>query len=110
MHLLRIAEHLSATKTQTAGWLQQVTTHYTRAWGDATAVQAAALHKLWALAYREAEVQAFADAYLAIAICFVLSRGDGTAHAQRHHARAVLALIPTLCGAQGWKRAATSLK
>jgi len=27
----------------------------------------------WLLAYREAEVQSFADAYLAIALCFALA-------------------------------------
>jgi DHA2 family multidrug resistance protein len=35
--------------------------------------QAAALKKLWLLAFREAQVQAFADAYLMIAACFALA-------------------------------------
>lgn len=43
------------------------------AWGDPAHGQAAALKKLWLLAYREAQVQTFADAYLAIAACFVLA-------------------------------------
>ena len=34
---------------------------------------AAALKQLWLLAYREAQVQTFADAYLAIAVCFALA-------------------------------------
>jgi len=42
-------------------------------WGDSTAGQAAGLKKLWLLTYREAQVQAFADAYLAIALCFAVS-------------------------------------
>jgi DHA2 family multidrug resistance protein len=46
---------------------------YVRAWGDATVAQTAALQKLWLIAYREAQVQAFADAYLVIALCFTLS-------------------------------------
>jgi DHA2 family multidrug resistance protein len=46
---------------------------YAQAWGDPTAGQAVALKKLWLLAYREAQVQAFADAYLAIALCFALA-------------------------------------
>jgi MFS transporter, DHA2 family, multidrug resistance protein len=46
---------------------------YAQAWGDPAAGQAAALKKLWLLVYREAQVQAFADAYLAIAVCFALS-------------------------------------
>jgi MFS transporter, DHA2 family, multidrug resistance protein len=35
--------------------------------------QAAALEELWKAAYREAQVQAFGDACLAIAACFVVS-------------------------------------
>jgi hypothetical protein len=35
--------------------------------------QTAALKKLWEAAYREAQVQAFADAYLVIAVCFAIS-------------------------------------
>jgi DHA2 family multidrug resistance protein len=35
--------------------------------------QTAALKKLWEVAYREAQVQAHADAYLVIAVCFVVS-------------------------------------
>ena len=35
--------------------------------------QVAALKKLWEAAYREAQVQAFADAYLVIAVCFAIS-------------------------------------
>ena len=35
--------------------------------------QAAALKKIWLLAYQEAQVQSFADAYLSIAVCFALS-------------------------------------
>jgi hypothetical protein len=38
-----------------------------------TASQAAALKKLWHAAYREAQVQAFADTHLVIAACFVVS-------------------------------------
>jgi len=51
----------------------RVTGQYTQAWGDATAGRAAALKKLWEFAYREVQVQAFADAFLMIAVCFVLS-------------------------------------
>ena len=35
--------------------------------------ETAALKKLWEAAYREAQVQAFADAYLVIGVCFVVS-------------------------------------
>jgi MFS transporter, DHA2 family, multidrug resistance protein len=50
-----------------------MTSRYTQAWGDPTAGQVAALKRLWEAAYREAQVQAFADAYLVIAVCFVVS-------------------------------------
>jgi DHA2 family multidrug resistance protein len=46
---------------------------YAEAWGDPVHGQAAALKRLWLLAYREAQVQTFADAYLAIAACFVVA-------------------------------------
>jgi MFS transporter, DHA2 family, multidrug resistance protein len=35
--------------------------------------QTAALNKLWGAAYREAQAQAFEDAYLVIAVCFAIS-------------------------------------
>jgi MFS transporter, DHA2 family, multidrug resistance protein len=50
-----------------------MTSRYTQACGDPTAGEAAALKKLWEAAYREAQVQAFADAYLVIGVCFVVS-------------------------------------
>jgi DHA2 family multidrug resistance protein len=73
LHFLRIAEHLNFSNTELAGWLNRMTSRYVQAWGDATLGQAAALKKLWETAYREAQVQAFADAYLVIAACFVVS-------------------------------------
>ena len=50
-----------------------MTSHYIQAWGDPTIAHIAALKKLWEAAYREAQVQAFADAYLVIAVCFAIS-------------------------------------
>jgi MFS transporter, DHA2 family, multidrug resistance protein len=73
LHFLHIAEHLNFANTELAGWLRRLTAHYIQAWGDTTVSQAAALKKLWEAAYREAQVQAFADAYLVIAFCFVVS-------------------------------------
>ena len=61
---LRIAEHLNFSNTELAGWLHRMTSHYIQAWGDPM---------MWASAYREAQVEAFADAYLAIAVCFAIS-------------------------------------
>ncbi len=73
LHFLRIAEHLNSSNTELAGWLRRMTSRYTQAWGDAMVSQAAALKRLWEAAYREAQVQAFADAYLVIAVCLVVS-------------------------------------
>jgi len=73
LHFLRIAEHLNSANAEVSNWLRAMAVHYPQAWGDSTAGQAAALKKLWLLTYREAQVQAFADAYLAIALCFAVS-------------------------------------
>jgi MFS transporter, DHA2 family, multidrug resistance protein len=73
LHFLRIAEHLTSANTNMMNLLHDLTARYAQAWGDPVGGQAAALKKLWLLAYREAQVQAFADAYLAIAVCFAVS-------------------------------------
>jgi MFS transporter, DHA2 family, multidrug resistance protein len=73
LHFLRIAEHLTTANTNLVNLLHDLTSRYGQAWGDPIAGQAAALKKIWLLAYREAQVQAFADAYLAIAVCFAIS-------------------------------------
>ena len=73
LHFLRIAEHLNSANAELNNWLHGMAARYAQAWGDPAAGQAAALKKLWMLAYREAQVQAFADAYLAIAVCFALA-------------------------------------
>jgi MFS transporter, DHA2 family, multidrug resistance protein len=73
LHFLRIAEHLNSPKTQLTSWPHAVAARYAQAWGDSAISQGVALKKLWLLAYREAQVMAFADAYLAIALCFVVS-------------------------------------
>jgi DHA2 family multidrug resistance protein len=73
LHFLRIAEHLNFSNTELAGWLHRMASRYTQIFGDATISQTVALKKLWEVAYREAQVQAHADAYLVIAVCFVIS-------------------------------------
>jgi MFS transporter, DHA2 family, multidrug resistance protein len=73
LHFLRISEHLNFSNIEVVSWLNRMTSHYTETWGDPVAGQTAALKKLWELAYREAQVQAFADAYLVIAGCFLVS-------------------------------------
>ena len=73
LHFLRIAEHLTSANAQFMNLLHEITARYTETWGDSVSGQAAALKKIWLLAYREAQVQSFADAYLSIAVCFTLS-------------------------------------
>ena len=73
LHFLRIAEHLTSANAQFMNLLHEITARYTETWGDSVSGQAAALKKIWLLAYREAQVQSFADAYLSIAVCFALS-------------------------------------
>jgi MFS transporter, DHA2 family, multidrug resistance protein len=68
LHFLRIAERLNSANTELNNWLHVVGARYAQTSGDT-----AALKKLWLVTYREAEVQAFADAYLVIALCFAVS-------------------------------------
>jgi MFS transporter, DHA2 family, multidrug resistance protein len=63
-HFLHIAEHLNTSNTALVDWMHRVSSHYN---------QTATLKKLWDLAYREAQVQAFADTYFVLCVCFVLS-------------------------------------
>jgi MFS transporter, DHA2 family, multidrug resistance protein len=73
LHFLRIAEHLNSANAGMINLLRSLAIKYSLAWGDVAGAQAAALKTLWLLAYREAQVQAFADAFLAIAMCFGVS-------------------------------------
>src|SRR5579859_2438151 len=73
LHFLRIAEHLTSANAAMIDLLQRLGARYAQVLGDAAHGQAAALKQLWLLAYREALVQTFADAYLAIAVCFAVA-------------------------------------
>jgi DHA2 family multidrug resistance protein len=73
LHFQRIAEHLNTANQAMADFVHSVAARYTQIWGDPAHAQAAALKKLWLIAYREAEVQSFSDAYLAIALCFAVA-------------------------------------
>jgi DHA2 family multidrug resistance protein len=73
LHFLRIAEHLTSANAEMMNLLRGLAIKYSQAWGDLAGAKAAALKKLWLLAYREAQVQAFADAFLTIAMCFAVS-------------------------------------
>ena len=74
LHFERLAEHLNGGNAAMLRFLQQATTNETLArGGDALQGHAAALKQLWSLALREAQTQSFADAFLVIALCFIVA-------------------------------------
>jgi DHA2 family multidrug resistance protein len=74
LHFERLAEHLNGGNVAMLSFLQQATTNETLArGGDALQGHAAGLKVLWSLALREAQTQSFADAFLVIAVCFVVA-------------------------------------
>jgi MFS transporter, DHA2 family, multidrug resistance protein len=74
LHFLRLAEHLNSTNTAMQGMLQQITAKFAAAnAGDVVHGHAVALKELWSVTYREARVQSFADAFLAIAVCLAIA-------------------------------------
>jgi MFS transporter, DHA2 family, multidrug resistance protein len=73
LHFLRLAEHLTNVNMQAANLMQGMTVRYAALWSDPVHAQAAAVKRLWLLAYREALVLTFGDAYLAIGACFALA-------------------------------------
>jgi DHA2 family multidrug resistance protein len=64
LHFLRLAEHLTAANPTAANLLHSTAAVH----GDT-----AALRQLWSLTYREAQVLTYSDAFLLIAICFVVA-------------------------------------
>ena len=74
LHFLRLAEHLNSANPAMLHFVQGVaTTEAASRGGDAVHSHAAALRLLWSLALREAQTQAYADAFLAIGVCFVIA-------------------------------------
>ena len=73
LHFLHIAEHLTTANMAMQNTLSGVAVRYGQVLGDTLQGQRAAIKQLWLLAYREAQVETFADAYLAIAVCFAVS-------------------------------------
>jgi len=74
LHFLRIAERLTPANGAMDALVRQVGARYTAALdGDPLHGRAAALKRLWALAWREAQVQTFSDAFLLITACFALA-------------------------------------
>jgi MFS transporter, DHA2 family, multidrug resistance protein len=74
IHFLHLAEHLNGSNSSAQALLSQVAAaDAARQNGDLVHGSASALHQLWALTFREAQTQAFADAFLAIMVCLVVA-------------------------------------
>jgi MFS transporter, DHA2 family, multidrug resistance protein len=72
LHFLHLAEHLNASNSSAQALLSRVAAaDAARQNGDMVHGTASALHQLWVLTFREAQTQAFADAFLAIMVCLV---------------------------------------
>ena len=74
LHFLRLAEHLNNGNPVAAGLMARMSAADTTALGgDAVHGHLAALEQLWSLTLREAETQTYADAFLAVGVCFVVA-------------------------------------
>jgi DHA2 family multidrug resistance protein len=74
LHFLRLAEHLNSANAAMQGLLHETSVKFAAAnSGDLVHGHGAALKRLWSLTYREARVQTFADAFLAIAVCLAIA-------------------------------------
>ncbi len=72
-HFTALASHLTSANNAMNNLVSGVTQRYTDALGSATAAHLAALKQLWNLTYREASTLAYADAFLAIMVAFLLA-------------------------------------
>ncbi|WP_233842576.1 DHA2 family efflux MFS transporter permease subunit [Dyella sp. 2HG41-7] len=68
LHFYRLAEHLNTSNEAMNQWLAQNSGHFTDV-GDPNGE----LHALWQLTFREAQTLSYADAFLTVAICFVVA-------------------------------------
>ncbi len=74
LHFLRLAEHLNSSNPAMEPFVHQISTHEAALrGGDMLQGHTAALKVLATLALREAQTQSYADAFLVIALCFVLA-------------------------------------
>jgi DHA2 family multidrug resistance protein len=73
LHFLRLAEHLNSAN-ESMNNLVQNTGANMLAWGlDGGSAPTGALQQLWRLTMREAQTQTFADAFLAVMVCFLVA-------------------------------------
>src|SRR6266436_4356358 len=73
LHFLRLAEHLNSANAAMQRLLHETSVKFAANSGDLVHGHGAALKELWSLTYREARVQTFADAFLAIAVCLAIA-------------------------------------
>jgi len=72
-HFYHLAERLNASNEAMNGWLATTTGHLSDLGQNLDAAADGSLHQLWQLAFREALTLSFADAFLAIGVCFVIA-------------------------------------
>jgi MFS transporter, DHA2 family, multidrug resistance protein len=72
-HFLMIASRLTPANGAMERFVQGVTERYTAVLGSLEAGHAAAIKQLWLLAYREASTLAYADAFRAIMLAFIVA-------------------------------------
>jgi DHA2 family multidrug resistance protein len=73
LHFYRMAEHLNTTNEAMNQWLAQTGGHLADLGPVPDGSGDGALHQLWSLAFREAQTLSYADAFLAIMVCFVIA-------------------------------------
>ncbi len=73
LHFLRLAEHLNIRNETMTAFLNDATSHAAGLNNEVIDGNAAALKQLWALTMREAHTLTYADAFLAIFVCFVIA-------------------------------------
>jgi DHA2 family multidrug resistance protein len=68
LHFFRLAEHLTPANEAMNGFLAR------HGWAEGDpAAQATSLKLLWSLTFREAQTLTYADAFLAIMVCFIIA-------------------------------------
>lgn len=73
LHFARIASHLTPANLPMDQFLSAMTARYAALPAGGAVAHRAALEQLWSLAYREARTLAFADAFRAIMLAFIIA-------------------------------------
>ncbi|WP_445143331.1 DHA2 family efflux MFS transporter permease subunit [Dyella sp. Tek66A03] len=73
LHFYRLAEHLNSTNDAMNDWLAQAGSHIAELGRAPAEAGNTALYQLWQMTYREAATLSYADAFLAIMVCFVIA-------------------------------------